>query len=131
MTGTRSASIFALALLAPALIYILIIVAYPLVDTVLLSFTNAALRPTSDFVGWANYQRIFGAGNFTDVIIRTFVWTFFSVAAKMVIGVMGATLLNASIPGQTVFRILTMHPGSSRWRSAFSCGAGCTMASSA
>ena len=110
MTGTRSASIFALALLAPALIYILIIVAYPLVDTVLLSFTNAALRPTSDFVGWANYQRIFGAGNFTDVIIRTFVWTFFSVAAKMVIGVMGATLLNASIPGQTVFRILTMPP---------------------
>ena len=30
MTGTRSASLFALALLAPALIYILIIVAYPL-----------------------------------------------------------------------------------------------------
>lgn len=110
MTSTRSASIFALALLAPALIYILIIVAYPLFDTVVLSFTNAALRPTSDFVGWANYQRIFGAGNFTEVIIRTFLWTFCSVAAKMVIGVMGATLLNAAVPGQTVFRILTMPP---------------------
>ena len=110
MTGTRSAAIFALALLAPALIYITIIVAYPLVDTIILSFTNAALRPTYDFVGWANYQRIFGAGNFTEVIMRTFIWTFFSVSIKMIIGMCGAVLLNAAIPGQTVFRILTMPP---------------------
>ena len=110
MTSSRSAITFALLLLAPALIYILAIVAYPLLDTIILSFTNAALRPTYDFVGWANYQKIFGAGNFIDVIIRTFVWTFFSVAAKMVIGTMGATLLNSAIPGQTVFRILTMPP---------------------
>lgn len=110
MTSNRSAVLFALALLAPALIYILIIVAYPLFDTIVLSFTNAALRPTYDWVGWANYQRIFTAGNFTEVILRTFVWTFFSVATKMTIGVLGATLLNAAIPGQTVFRILTMPP---------------------
>ena len=48
MTGTRSASIFAFALLAPALIYIIAIVAYPLVDTINLSFTNAALKPASE-----------------------------------------------------------------------------------
>lgn len=110
MTSTRSATIFALALLAPALIYISIIVAYPLFDTVVLSFTNAQLRPTYDWVGWANYQRIFGAGNFTEIIIRTLVWTFFSVSIKMIIGMCGAVLLNAAIPGQTVFRILTMPP---------------------
>jgi multiple sugar transport system permease protein len=110
MTSTRSATLFALALLAPALIYILTIVAYPLVDTFILSFTNAALRPDYDFIGWANYQRIFSAGNFTEVIIRTFIWTFFSVSIKMIIGMCGAVLLNAAIPGQTVFRILTMPP---------------------
>ncbi|MDP2782785.1 carbohydrate ABC transporter permease [Devosia sp.] len=110
MTSTRSASLFALALLAPAILYILAIVAYPLFDTVVLSFTNAALRPAYDFVGWANYERIFGAGNFTEVIIRTFVWTFASVSLKMIIGMFGAVLLNASIPGQTLFRILTMPP---------------------
>ena len=79
MTSTRSATLFALALLAPALLYILTIVAYPLVDTIILSFTNASLRPGYDFIGWANYERIFGAGNFTEVIIRTFVWTFLSL----------------------------------------------------
>ncbi len=110
MTSTRSATLFALALLAPALIYILTIVAYPLVDTIILSFTNASLRPGYDFIGWANYERIFGAGNFTEVIIRTFIWTFFSVSLKMVIGMLGAVLLNAAIPGQALFRILTMPP---------------------
>lgn len=110
MTSTRSATIFALALLAPALIYILTIVAYPLVDTIILSFTNASLKAGYDFVGWANYQRIFGVGNFTEVILRTFIWTFFSVTTKMIIGMAGAVLLNAAIPGQAVFRILTMPP---------------------
>ncbi|MFD1253329.1 MULTISPECIES: sugar ABC transporter permease [Devosia] len=110
MTSTRSATLFALALLAPALIYILTIVAYPLVDTIILSFTNASLRADYDFVGWANYQRIFTAGNFTEVIIRTFVWTFFSVSLKMIIGMCGAVLLNAAVPGQVLFRILTMPP---------------------
>ncbi|CAN7558966.1 carbohydrate ABC transporter permease [Devosia sp. LjRoot3] len=110
MTSTRSATIFALALLAPALIYILTIVAYPLVDTIILSFTNASLKAGHDFVGWANYQRIFGVGNFTEVILRTFIWTFFSVTTKMIIGMAGAVLLNAAIPGQAVFRILTMPP---------------------
>src|SRR5690554_3349215 len=110
MTSNRSAVIFALALLAPALIYITIIVAYPLVDTFILSFTNASLKASYDFIGWANYQRIFTAGNFTEVIIRTFVWTILSVSLKMVIGMFGAVLLNAAIPGQSVFRILTMPP---------------------
>jgi multiple sugar transport system permease protein len=110
MTSNRSAVLFALALLAPALIYITIIVAYPLVDTVILSFTNASLKATYDFIGWANYERIFTAGNFTEVIIRTFIWTLLSVSLKMVIGMFGAVLLNAAIPGQSVFRILTMPP---------------------
>jgi len=110
MTRQQSATLFALGLLLPATLYIVAIVAYPLVDTIILSFTNAALRPSYDWVGWANYQRIFGAGNFTEVIIRTFIWTFFSVAIKMIIGTCGAVLLNATIPGQTVFRILTMPP---------------------
>lgn len=110
MTANRNAVIFALALLAPAVAYILFIVAYPLVDTIILSFTNAALRPTYDWVGWANYQKIFSGTRFTEIIIRTIVWTLFSVGLKMIIGTMGAVLLNAALPGQTVFRVLTMPP---------------------
>jgi len=109
MTSSRNASLFAFALLFPALLYVAGIVAYPLVDTVNLSFTNAALKPSYDWVGWANYQKIFKA-NFQDIIIRTFVWTFFSVSIKMIIGTFGAVLLNAAVPGRALFRILTMPP---------------------
>ena len=109
MTTGKSATWFAILLLFPAVAYILFIVAYPLADTVNLSFTNAALRPTYDFVGWENYQKIFKP-RFGDIIIRTFIWTFFSVGSKMIIGTAGAMLLNSAVPGRTVFRILTMPP---------------------
>ncbi len=109
MTNSRSAQIFALLLLLPALLYVSVIVLYPLAETVKLSFTDAALKPTINWVGFANYHKIF-ANDFTAVILRTFVWTFFSVSCKMIIGIFAAVLLNAAVPGQTLFRILLMPP---------------------
>ena len=109
MNVNRSAAIFAWMLLAPALIYVIAIVAYPLVDTILLSFTDTALKKSVNWVGWDNYVRIFKSG-FEVIILRTIVWTFFSVSIKMIIGVCGATLLNAAVPGRAIFRILTMPP---------------------
>jgi multiple sugar transport system permease protein len=109
MTNTLGAKLFAFGLVAPALLYVLVIVAYPLVDTIQLSFTNASLRPVADWVGWANYVRIFN-GEFPTIIVRTLAWTFLSVSLKMVIGLCGASLLNAAVPGRALFRVLTMPP---------------------
>lgn len=109
MPGQKSAVLFAWILLLPAVLYVAAIVAYPLLDTFHLSFTNASLRRTMDYVGWDNYERIFDA-EFATIILRTFVWTFLSVGLKMVIGTGGAMLLNAALPGRAVFRILTMPP---------------------
>ena len=94
MRSERGALI-AWAFLAPALIYVLAIVAWPLVQTVILSFTDASLRKTMNWVGWVNYDKIFNA-TFATVIARTFVWTFFSVLLKMILGTIGAVLLNAA-----------------------------------
>lgn len=109
MEGRPSAVFFAWLLLTPALLYVAAIVAYPLVDTFILSFTDASLRRTTEWVGWTNYEKIFNA-SFAQVIARTFIWTFFSVAIKMVIGTFGATMLNAAVPGRALFRMLTMPP---------------------
>lgn len=109
MTVQRSATIFAWLLLLPAVLYVAVIVAYPLVDTIILSFTDASLKKVTNFVGWANYQKIFKP-TFAEVITRTFVWTFFSVLFKMIIGVFGATMLNSAVPGRALFRVLTMPP---------------------
>lgn len=109
MSRSKGTMLFAFGLLAPALLYILTIVAYPLVETVNLSFTDAALKPVTKWVGWLNYEKIFNA-TFSTIIIRTFIWTFFSVLIKMIIGVCGAVLLNAALPGRALFRILLMPP---------------------
>ncbi len=105
----RGGVIFAWLLLLPALLYVTAIVAYPLVDTVILSATDASLKRITNYVGLRNYIKIFDA-SFAAVILRTFVWTFFSVSFKMVIGTAGALLLNAAVPGRTLFRLLTMPP---------------------
>ena len=109
MNRSRSAMIFAWASLAPAILYVLIIVAWPLFETFRLSFTDASLRKVTNYVGWRNYDKIFNE-TFLTVIGRTFIWTFFSVLLKMVIGMCGAVLLNAAVPGRNLFRILTMPP---------------------
>lgn len=109
MNRSRSAMIFVWALLAPAILYVLIIVAWPLFETFRLSFTDASLRKVTNYVGWRNYDKIFNE-TFLTVIGRTLIWTFFSVLLKMVIGMCGAVLLNAAVPGRNLFRILTMPP---------------------
>lgn len=109
MSGHKSAVIFAWILLVPALLYVAAVVAYPLLETFNLSFTNASLRRTMDYVGWVNYEKIFDS-EFATIIARTFLWTFLSVALKMIIGTSGAMLLNAALPGRALFRLMTMPP---------------------
>lgn len=107
--GSRRSTLFAWLLLLPALLYVGAIVAYPLVETVRLSLTDASLKRVTTYVGLANYAKIFDA-SFAGVILRTFVWTFSSVALKMVVGTAGALLLGAAVPGRNLFRLLTMPP---------------------
>ncbi|PCH80449.1 MAG: ABC transporter permease [Hyphomicrobiales bacterium] len=107
MTQSSKTALFAYVLLIPALAYILFIQGYPLIETFRLSFTDASLSPTTNWVGFANYEKIFG-GKFIDVIIRTFHWMLVSVSLKILLGTFGAVLLNAAVPGRSIFRVLVM-----------------------
>ena len=104
-----SEGLFAWALVAPALIFILVIVAWPLAETFRLSFTDARLGGET-YVGFENYVDLADDRRFHQTIIRTFYWMFLSVAFKMILGLIGATLLNAAIPGKALFRVLVMPP---------------------
>ena len=99
----------AYALIAPAAIYILAIVAWPLAETIRLSFTNSSLAG-EEYIGFENYEKMLGSKKFNKIVIRTFVWMFFSVSLKLFIGLIGATLLNANLPGRSMFRVLIMPP---------------------
>jgi len=79
----------AYALIAPAALYIILIVAWPLLETIRLSFTNSSLAG-EDYVGLENYQKMFSSKKFNGIVTRTFVWMFFSVSLKLIIGLIGA-----------------------------------------
>lgn len=100
---------FAWMLVAPALLFIGVIVAWPLVETLRLSFTDARLGG-ENYVGFENYLDLWGDRKFWQTISRTFFWMFLSVALKLVMGLIGATLLNAAVPGRALFRMLVMPP---------------------
>jgi len=100
---------FAWALIAPALLFIAVIVAWPLVETFRLSFTDARLGGES-YIGWENYADLFASAKFYEIIGRTFYWMFLSVSLKIIAGLIGASLLNAALPGRALFRVLVMPP---------------------
>lgn len=104
-----SKSTFAWLLIAPAAAYLCLIVVWPLLETVRLSFTDANIGGES-YVGTANYEKLAGSKKFADTIGRTFYWMFISVSLKLVLGLVGASLLNAKIPGRAAFRVLVMPP---------------------
>ena len=105
----NSQTYIAYALIAPAAIYIILIVAWPLLETIRLSFTNSSLAG-EDYVGLENYQKMFSSKKFNGIVTRTFVWMFFSVSLKLIIGLIGAVLLNANLKGRSIFRVLVMPP---------------------
>jgi multiple sugar transport system permease protein len=104
-----SQTLLAYALIAPAAIYILCIVAWPLIETIRLSFTNSSLAG-EDYVGFQNYEKMLSSSKYNKIIVRTFVWTFFSVILKIIIGLIGAVLLNANLWGRSAFRVLVLPP---------------------
>jgi multiple sugar transport system permease protein len=106
---TRSKPFFAWLLIAPAALYMLTVVAWPLAETVRLSFTNAGLGGEK-YIGWKNYEKLLSSRTFPDIVGRTFYWMALSVSLKLLLGLIGATLLNAKLPGRAVFRVLVMPP---------------------
>lgn len=104
-----SESYFAWFLVTPAMLFIAVIVAWPLVETVRLSFMEAGLGGEK-YIGTANYEDLLGSKKFHKTIVRTFYWMFLSVALKLLLGMIGAVLLNAAVPGRALFRVLVMPP---------------------
>ncbi|MDV7141444.1 sugar ABC transporter permease [Tropicimonas sp. TH_r6] len=105
----KKTDLFPYLLLIPAFLLVVTIVAWPLLETFRLSFTNASMRPTWNYVGFENYVEIF-EDDFNEIILRTFLWMTISVVLKIVLGTVGALLLSAALPGRGLFRVLVMPP---------------------
>jgi len=100
-------------LLAPMLVVMLLLTAWPLMRTIWLSFTDAALIGSGDAPGWTgleNYLYALSDPDFRLSLWRTLYFTLVSVAFEGVIGVLVALLLNQRFAGRNVLRVLVILP---------------------
>jgi len=112
-------------LLIPFIVAFSILIAYPLYKVAADSLYKASfLNPSHrQFVGWSNFGWLFSFklfnprwSYFVSVLGRTFLWVMSSVSLKVVIGFLGALLLNNKLLiGKKFYRTLVILPWAIPW----------------
>lgn len=101
------------AYIAPALIVMALVIAYPIYYTVELSFFKTPANLAMDqkiFVGFDNYWAILTSKSFRDVTYNTLIWTVFSTFFAYVLGLGAALALNREFLGRGILRALLLIP---------------------
>src|SRR5256884_3205707 len=81
----------------PALILIMLRVAYPFCVAVYFSVSNAFIGRPSHFIGLTNFIRLWDSDAFRQTFQNAFVFTGISIAFKLVLGISLALLLNQQL----------------------------------
>jgi len=100
-----------LFLVAPAIIYVLLLVGLPLLLSIYYSVSAYTIYdPTWKFVGLENFIDILQNQTFTKTLANTFIFTFGSQLLGLVLGKFGAFLLLQPFPGRKLVRALIVLP---------------------
>lgn len=95
---------FGVLLVMPALVLLLVVVLYPLLNSMYIGFLDKSLvYPGQEFVGFKNIQSVL-KGDFWLLFKNTFVFTFWATLLPFLIGFGIALILNAEIPGRNILR---------------------------
>ncbi|MGE4454901.1 MAG: carbohydrate ABC transporter permease [Sphaerochaeta sp.] len=96
----------------PAVLFVVILMVFPVVYTFFLSFTDWSLtsgRPLS-VVGLSSYFKVLKEPRFLQSMGRTFYFTFAAVFFEMVIGTALALILNRKFKGKGIVKTLLLLP---------------------
>lgn len=99
-------------LILPAAIVMAAVILYPIVTTIVLSFTDAPLvsRSQPSFMGLINYLNWLRNPDFWRSLALTLKYTVGVTVGSYVIGILTALLLNLDFPGRGVLRGLVLIP---------------------
>lgn len=103
MAGRRNVRLAAW-LLTPAVAFVVVVGAFPILSQFALSFTEFNLKFAEErgFVGLANFAKLAGDSIFWRDLAQTFYFTVASVGLELVLGLCAALLLNKIRRGRTV-----------------------------
>lgn len=97
-------------LVGPALIWVLVFSLWPFLNTVILSFTNARPLRSPDWIGLANYSRLFDDDRFNYALTTSLVYVIVCVPLLTILPLLLALLVEKKIPGISVFRTTYYFP---------------------
>ncbi|TME06088.1 MAG: sugar ABC transporter permease [Chloroflexi bacterium] len=97
-------------LVLPTIIVILAVAAYPILNSIWLSFLDNPLSPSSSFTGLSNYAQVLGSSEFRTAVVTTFGFTIIAVALETIFGLGIALLINATFPGRGLVRAAILVP---------------------
>mgnify|MGYP002099574713 FL=1 len=91
--------------LLPTFVILTLLVAYPLINNLINSFSQGGIFPTMK-----NYQKLFADRYFRSDLKNTFQWLLYTVPFEMVFGLIIAILLNTKVRMKKLFRTLFIVP---------------------
>lgn len=103
---------FALWMVAPVAVVVALVVVWPFLYNIVLSFSNMSLLHIHDWelIGPRQYEKVFSDTSFYVVFGKTMVWTVLNVFFHVTIGVALAVILHENVPGKRLFRTLLILP---------------------
>ena len=110
MTARRRRRLTGLLYVAPAVIFVLIFTAIPLVGMVGMSFTNRSLITPPKFTGLTNFQQLFADGQFWGSLGYTLKYTLFITPILIVGGYLLALLVAPNTPLRRTTRAIIFVP---------------------
>ena len=99
-------------MLTPAIAILGGFIIYPAANAIYLSLTSTNLLNISaqKYVGLENFRRILERPDFWESLRNSAIWTFGNVAFQLVVGMIGALILNAKFRGRGFIRGLVLLP---------------------
>lgn len=105
---------FGIGMLTPTLVVLLVMTAYPLVFTLVYSFTDynllESLRQPASFIALKNYMDLLSDEYFQQAIWNTVKFAILAMIFEMIIGFLMALLVNSLRRGQKAMRTLLLLP---------------------
>src|SRR6266487_4105867 len=97
-------------LVLPTVLVILAVAAYPILNSIWLSFLDSPLSPSAKFIGLSNFVQLFRSRDFITSIGTTLTFAIISVALETILGLGIALLINGTFPGRGLVRASILVP---------------------
>jgi arabinogalactan oligomer/maltooligosaccharide transport system permease protein len=103
---------YALIFIGPAMLVLLVVIAYPFFYNIYMSMTNWNMYHfrNPEFIGLKHYGRLFTEPDIFKIFGKTLAWTAINLVFHFILGLSAALLLNNKIKARPIYRALLILP---------------------